>query len=348
MSAKNDFLKLLRINVVKKNKDIVLTKDVIGKLISRIDNIKLYAHSYAFALNRNKGDFDVMDLLNFAHKNDLKGIEIHVGSGSKKSLSGKSDEELREIKKYADKLGLGINLDVSTTSKEGVDLLVRIAKVLGAKTLRVYIIYGGLVSEIIKKASKDLKYILKVAKTEHLFFVIEPNEVLKSNELVNLIEVLNSEHVKLLFDFGNMINANENPLDALINMSAHINSAHMKGVKKVKKGMGIEHEGVEQGKGDLPQIRILFELLLLGKTKPQVKYYALEQEVGYVSPPFRFDEEGNDPKIPHRLPSETKLDKTKSLKENLALERRNATAQVKYVKGLLNKMKTLCELILKE
>ena len=235
MSAKNDFLKLLKTNVVNKNNDIVLTKNVIEKLISRIDNIKLYAHSYAFSLNRKEGDFDVMDLLSFAHKNNLKGIEIHVGSGSKKSLSGKSDEELKEIKKYAERLGLGINLDVSTTSKEGIDLLVRIAKVLGAKTLRIYIIYGGLVSEIIKKASKDSKYILKVAKNENLFFVIEPHEVLKSNELVNLVEVLNSEHVKLLFDLGNMINANENPLDALINMSSHIKLAHMKGVKKVKR-----------------------------------------------------------------------------------------------------------------
>jgi len=89
-------------------------------------------------------------------------------------------------------------------------------------------------------------------------------------------------------------------------------------------------------------------LLLLGESEPQVKFYALEQEVGYDSPPFRFDNEGNDPIIPKREPSATLFDKNRSVKENLLLEKKNAYKQIKYVRGLLKQMTTLSKLIIKD
>jgi hypothetical protein len=141
-----------------------------------------------------------------------------------------------------------------------------------------------------------------------------------------------------------MINTNENPLDALKTMSPYISQVHMKGVKKVKIKHGFGQIGVLEGKGDLPQMRMLFDLLLLGKSKPQVKSYALEQEVGYKSPPFRFNNEIKDPIIPNRKPSVTHLDKNKSLKKNLLLEKKNALKQIKYVRNLLKQIEKISKL----
>jgi len=45
--------------------------------------MKLYAHSFSFILNFQKGHFDVNDLLNFAFKNGLQGIDIYIDSGGK-------------------------------------------------------------------------------------------------------------------------------------------------------------------------------------------------------------------------------------------------------------------------
>ncbi len=346
MSLQEYFASLLNENVVSKNTLPKLTKKIAQKLIGRIKIIKLYAHSYAFTLNFQKGDFDAIDLLNFAYENGLNGIDIHIDGGKKNSLRLKTIEELKKVKLHAKKLKLGINLEISSTSKEEVDSVVKIAKILSVKNIRVYIRYGGHVSEIIKKGIVDLKYISKIAKREKLFFVVEPHEVLKSNELVQLIKKINSPKIKLLFDFGNMINADENPMDALTVMSPYICQVHMKGIKKVKIKEGFEQIGVPEGEGDIPQMRMLFTLLLLGKSKSQVKFYALEQEVGYKSPPFRFDNE--NPIIPKREPSVTYLDKNKSVEENLLLEKQNAYKQVQYVKSLLKQMETMSKLIIKE
>ena len=105
---------------------------------------------------------------------------------------------------------------------------------------------------------------------------------------------------------------------------------------------GYESLGVLEGKGDLPQMGLLFSLLLLGKLKPQVKFSALEQEVGYHSPLFRFDNEEKNPLIPNREPSVTYLDKNKSVKQTLLFERENARKQVRYVKNLLKQMESQC------
>lgn len=347
MSLQKYFIALLNENMASKNTSPKLTKKIAQKLIERIKIIKLYAHSYAFTLNFQKGDFDAIDLLNFAYENGLKGIDINIDCGKKNSLRQKSIKELKKVKLYAKKLKLGINLEISSTSKEEVNSVVKIAKIFDVKNIRVYIRYGGHVSEIIKKGIDDLKYIAEIARDE-LFFAVEPHEVLKSNELVQIIKKVNSPQVGLLFDFGNMINADENPLDALTVMSPYISQVHLKGVKKVKIKKGFGQIGVPEGEGDLPQMRLLFNLLLLGESEPQVKFYALEQEVGYKSPPFRFDNEDENPLIPNREPGVTYLDKNKSIEENLLLEKQNACKQVQYVKSLLKQMEMMSKLIIKE
>lgn len=348
MSLQEYFVELLNENVVNKKTLPKLTKKIAQKLIERIKIIKLYAHSYTFILNFQEGDFNAIDLLNFAYKNGLNGIGIHIGDGKKNRLRQKSTEELRKVKLHAEKLKLGINLEISSTFKEDVDSVVKIAKILGVKNIRVCIRYGGHLSKIKKNAINDLKYISKIAKQEKLFFVVEPHEVLKSNELVQIIKEVNSPKIRLLFDFGNMINANENPMDALTVMLPYISQVHMKGVKKVKIKEGFKHIGVPEGEGDLPQMRMLFTLLLLGEFEPQVKFYALEQEVGYKSPPFRFKNDNKDPIIPKREPSVTYLDKNKSMEENLLLEKKNACKQVKYVKNLLKQLETMSKIIIKK
>ncbi|MCH8067153.1 MAG: TIM barrel protein [Nanoarchaeota archaeon] len=348
MPMQKYFIDLLNKNSASKNESPKLTKKIAQKLIERIKVIKLYAHSYSFNLNSQKGDYDAIDLLNFAHENRLNGINIHIDFGGKKNLRKKSKNGLEYIRLQAEKLKLGINLEISSTSKEEVDSIVRIARILDVKNIRVYIRYGGHISEIIKKGIKDLKYISEIAKGDELSFVVEPHEVLKSNELVRIIKKVNSPQVRLLFDFGNMINANENPLNALTVMSPYISQVHIKSVKKIKMKKGYGKIGVPEGEGDLPQMRMLFNLLLLGKFEPQVKFYALEQEVGYESPPFRFDNENENPLIPNREPSVTYLDKNKSVEENLLLEKQNASKQVQYVEALLKQMEIMSKSIIKE
>ena len=316
------------------------------KLVTRIEQIPLYAHAYAFVLNFEQDEFTAIDLLDFAKEHQLKGICVGTDYGSKKRLDRVSKRELRHIKVYARKLGLQINLEVSSTSKRDIDLAVRIARELGVTNIRVYIRHGGKLSEVIKRGIQELEYISKSAEKNNLHFVVESHEVLKAQELTEIIKRIDSPRVGALLDFGNMINAHEKPLDVLKVMSPHISQVHLKGAKKKKMGKGYAQIGAHAGEDNFPHKNMLRNLLLLGELEPQIKCYGLVQQIGYYSPPYRFDNEEGDPLIPDREPSRTYLDSSSSVQEVLLVERENAHRQVKYVKSLLDELRSEAELYL--
>ena len=103
--------------------------------------------------------------------------------------------------------------------------------------------------------------------------------------------------------------------------------------------------GVIQGsiEDELPYARMLYELLLLGETKPQVICFALEQEVNYYAPAYRYADEGENPFIPYKDPSKTPFDEANA--ERILLnERRWASNQVNFIKSLLAEMRWLATL----
>lgn len=338
-----DFEKLLN---DKLDEDIInqkFTKEIARKLINRIKNIQLYAHSYAFVLHFEHGVYSPINLLNFAYQNGLNGIDIHIDSGKEKSLNNMSESELKEVKELAKKLNLKIMLEISSTTKSDINKVVKIAKILDVQNIRVYNRYSGYLLESIRKCINDLKYACKIAEKNHLYFVIEPHEVLKSEELVHIIKKVGSYRLGILFDFGNMINANEKPLESLKKLSSYIWHVHIKDVKVIAKTSGFAHQGVTDGQGDLPQMRMIYELLMLKNKNPQVKIFALEQVNGYYALPYRFKDEGENPRIPKREPSNTRENPEFSLDKNLNIEKENAIYQVKYIKRLLNDLKIISE-----
>ena len=107
---------------------------------------------------------------------------------------------------------------------------------------------GGYLSDSIRKCIGDLKFACKIADKNDLYFVIEPHEVLNSIELVHIVREVDSPRLGLLFDFGNMINANEKPLEALKTMSPYITHVHIKDVRVISKKRGHAQQGVKDGK----------------------------------------------------------------------------------------------------
>ena len=72
----------------------MVTKDNAGKILSRIDNIPLYLHAYAYHLNMRLERILPNDLLTIADSLHLKGVKIHVLDGERYSLSNMNDAQL--------------------------------------------------------------------------------------------------------------------------------------------------------------------------------------------------------------------------------------------------------------
>jgi len=83
---------------------------------------------------------------------------------------------------------------------------------------------------------------------------------------------------------------------------------------------------------------------MLGEDEPLVETFSLEQEIGYYSGVFRQHGEDPDPVIPERGPSETPLDETIPLRDSLLMENRNACDQLRFVRNLLENLKTIADI----
>lgn len=317
----------------------MVTKDNAGKILSRIDNIPLYLHAYAYHLNMRLERILPNDLLTIADSLHLKGVKIHVLDGERYSLSNMNDAQLAGFADKAKALQLDIHIETSASDKQTIDQAATIALKTGATSVRFYPRYEGHLHDVMEKISADIQYIKKAYSHTGLTFTLEQHEDLKSAELVNLIKQSEMPSLSLLFDFANMINANERPLEALALMSPYITQVHIKDACIITENGGLGHRACNSGQGDMPFKALLTELICLGDDHPQVMAYGLEEEVDYYAPPFRFASEGDNPWIPWRQMSETPQPDADQLEARLLKEKEDAIAQLHYVKETLQRIK---------
>ncbi|WP_166360869.1 sugar phosphate isomerase/epimerase family protein [Pseudomonas akapageensis] len=325
-----------------------LTPQLARKLIDRLESLRLFAHGYPFLTNLTQGRLTPGDLLDFAWRHELAGLSLHVLDGEQNSLSQMGSQQLRDFAGKASALGLDVHLEISSTRKEDVDQVIAIARAIGTRNIRVYSRYEGHLSRVMDLIESDLHYLAQQADLHDLYFDFEQHEELKSFEIAELLNRLDHPRLHALFDFGNMINACEQPLPALQALAPHIRQVHLKGVRIVPEQNGFGHYGVLQGsdEDDLPGARMLFELLMLGEQAPQVIAFILEQENHYIAPAFRQSVEEQDPFIAYREMSETALPPGYTADRMMSGEQRWANNQVRHVRDLLGELKVLAELTL--
>ncbi|WET40144.1 sugar phosphate isomerase/epimerase family protein [Citrobacter enshiensis] len=305
-------------------------------LAERASNIPLYLHAYAFHLNMRYERILPGDLLDIAHQHQLQGVKIHVEDGETQALQMLSDHQLFDFRKKAEDYGLDVNIETSASDKKTLDDAIRIARATGASSVRFYPRYEGHLQDVMEKIALDIQYLSQFDDCG-LTFTIEQHEDLKGEELVSLVKQSGMKNLSILFDFGNMINANEKPLDALNVMAPYITQVHVKDAKIIQDGSGWAHEACRSGHGDLPMEEMIRALLLLGEDKPQVISFGLEEEVDYFAPAFRFDDEGDNPWIPWRTASYTPLPDADKVDARLAQESEHAIEQIHYVRNICNK-----------
>ena len=328
----------------------VLTPQLASKLIDRLAQLRLFAHAYPLLSNLAHGRVLPGELLDFAYRHELQGLSLHLLDGEANSLSNMNPHQLLEFRDKAARLGLDVHLEISSTRKEDVDQVIAIANVLGTRNIRVYSRYEGHLSRVMALIETDLRYLAEQADLHDLFFDFEQHEELKSHEIAQLLQRLDHPRLHALFDFGNMINACEQPLPALQQLSPHIRQVHMKGVRVVPEQNGFGHYGVLQGSVEdhLPSARMVFELLMLGEHEPQVIAFILEQENHYIAPAFRQSDEAADPFIDYREMSETALPPGYCVERMMDEEHQWANNQIRYVRDLLGELKMLAQLTLGE
>lgn len=307
-------------------------------LVDRIDTIPLFAHAYAWHLNFRLGSAVPVDLLHFAHRHGLTGVKIHVEDGEERSLLH-APTTRAPFGARARELGLVVHIETSSTLEDDLAAAIAVARDTGATSVRCYPRHAGPLARVLAATTADLGRLAALDPDGAFDFLLEQHEDLTSRELVRILAAVGNPRLTLLFDFANMINAFETPEAALAVMAPHVTDVHIKDAVILPDRGGLAHRACRSGEGDIDFAGLLVTLLLLGKERPQVRAFALEEENEMFAPAYRFPDEGPDPVIPARDASTTDPTAGEALPDRLARERAEAEAQVTYVRSLLAQLR---------
>lgn len=305
------------------------------RLALRARAAPLFAHAYAFHLNMRFGGMTPLQLADFAAAQRLAGLKLHVDDGEQASLSRMHDDALAAFAAQLKTRGLELHVETSTTEAVGLADAVRVALATGATSLRCYPRYEGRVSQIIAWTIADLRRLADFDPEGRLRYTLEQHEDLKSEELVQIIRAVANPRLSLLFDFGNMINAYERPMPALVIQAPEITEVHVKDCLVEPDRGGWAHLACVSGAGHLPMQAMFVDLLLLGEDHPQVLAFGLEEEEGYFAPALRRPSDEPDPFIPARTASFTDLGQG-GLAARLSREAAAAHQQVETIRTMLD------------
>jgi hypothetical protein len=320
------------------------------RILERTQNVPFFAHSYALIRNLDHGDMGVNGLVDFTYVNGLAGLCLHIDDGGESAVARMTTSDRESLRRRLDDLGLALHLEISSTGKEDVERVRRCALELGVRNIRLYARHEGRLSAVVERIYADLCHVAEIANRDGLHFDYEQHEDLRAAEIAGVLARVGDPRINALFDYTNALNAHEEPLEALFTLAPFIRQVHVKGGRKIVEGPGWGQLGVVQGSSDdeLPGNRMLYELLMLGESAPQVVCFALEQEVGYSAPPFRLAGEDADPQIRFRTPSETPLDTDRPLELLLLDEQRWAADQVVWNRTVIATLREICTAALAE
>lgn len=221
--------------------------------------MKIGIETESFHLFFQYKKMNILDFIKKAADMGFEGVELNMipgwgidddlgqmGSDTKENLDAIRDE----IKKY----GLYAEIDTNGTDEKSLKKAIRVAHHIGANVIRTYIKFDKFDSTVYKQTTKDLKNIVSELKKYRIKIALENHEYETSDELISIIEEVNSHWIGLHYDFGNAMMAWEEPVEAAKKMAKYTYTTHFKDhiiVKDDESEYGYVVCGVPAGTGNI-------------------------------------------------------------------------------------------------
>lgn len=179
----------------------------------------------------------VMDIFSFIDKTwqlGLDGVQINiipdVGLHPEfGTLQSDSPEYLRRVRDAIESRGLYCELDTRFTTPEALEKAVYFAEALGADTIRTYMFKLG-TYDVAKLPDMvaNLKQSVDLLQRHRIRLAIENHEEETADELISVIQAVNSRWVGAHLDIGNGMMAYEDPITTCKKLAPYAYGSHFK------------------------------------------------------------------------------------------------------------------------
>ncbi|MDP1422037.1 sugar phosphate isomerase/epimerase family protein [Peribacillus simplex] len=199
-----------------------------------------------------------MDIFGFIRKTaelGLDGVMINIvpwpGLSGWGTLESFEPEYLERVRKEIQKYGFFAEIDTNGSNPEHLKEVIEAAHRIGADVIRTYTCLGEYEPEKLKKAPGDIKQIVPLLEKYRIKLAVENHEEELADEVIQIINEVNSPWVSAHCDVGNGMMAWEDPVEAVRKLAPYAFTTHFKDHIIIHDGKDYRVCGVPVGTGNI-------------------------------------------------------------------------------------------------
>ncbi len=199
------------------------------------------------------------------HENAPMTVEHYLEKAAELSLDGLQLCDARhldsleygyvsKLRERADALGLYLELGTGGTNPDHLQSMVRTAHVLGSPVVRTFVgkprpttVQG--MSRLLEATAGEIAQAMPVCERYGIALALENHQDLRTDELLRLVELVDSESVGICFDTGNPLALLEDPLESATAFGPLIKTVHLKDYQVAARADGFALIGCALGQG---------------------------------------------------------------------------------------------------
>ncbi|UCC67361.1 MAG: sugar phosphate isomerase/epimerase, partial [Armatimonadota bacterium] len=170
-----------------------------------------------------------------------------------------------ELRERAGLLGLYLELGTEGTNPDHIQNMVRVAHVMGSPVVRTFVgkprpASAKAMRELLSATAGEIAQVAPVCERYGVSLALENHQDLTTDELLTLLELVDSEWVGICFDTGNPLALLEDPLDSATAFGPLIRSVHLKDYQVAARPDGFSLVGCALGEG-VVKLRAILDFL---------------------------------------------------------------------------------------
>jgi sugar phosphate isomerase/epimerase len=256
--------------------------------------VLLGLETFSYHLALGHGRMDVFEFIRRTHALGLDGVQLnmvakppsygHLGSGDA--------DHLRAVRALIEKLGLYVEIDTNQTDAASLHRALDVCMALGAKALRTYQVPTGDTPRDMDAAVEVFKEVLPRCEKEKIRIGFENHEYETAQEILSVIQRVDSQWVGAMIDNGNGMMVWEDPDVTVETLLPHVVTTHFKDHAVIEEVGRPIVAGVTLGEGSM-DLKKHFELL----SQSPLKWINIEVCNAYRAPFRRPQNQGAGGKI---------------------------------------------------
>ncbi len=226
----------------------------------RSERLKQGLDSFSYYMHWRYGGQTIDQLLDRVANLGLSALQININGPRHRALTGTTTEHFCRVGERAKEMGITLEVASGGTHPSKMLLVLEMARQLGAEVVRTTVNERG--SEtVLEKAARNLRQVAAPYEASGIALAVENHEDLTAEEVVDLIERVDSPAMGAVYDSGNSIPFYKDPVEEARLMAPYVRTTHIKDHLLVWDGDTVWSVGTRLGRGRIPLAEIVETLV---------------------------------------------------------------------------------------